>query len=49
MGKIVEKDLVKEESQPWDPIEGKLVKYSIISGVIALIVLGILINIFLLH
>ncbi|OCC14334.1 hypothetical protein DBT_2207 [Dissulfuribacter thermophilus] len=37
-----------EETQPWDPIEGKLVKYSVISGVISLVVLGILINTFLL-
>jgi len=49
MAGIEEKDFVKEESQPWDPIEGKLVKYSIIFGIIALIVLGILINLFLLH
>lgn len=37
-----------EESQPWDPIEGKIVKYSLILGVFSLIVLGILINMFLL-
>jgi len=42
-----QKELEMEElmkSQPWDPIESKLVKYSLISGVIALIVLGLIIN-----
>ncbi len=33
------------ESQPWDPIESKLVGYSIILGIIALVVLGFIINV----
>ncbi len=39
---------IREEVQPWDPIESKLVKYSIGLGIVSLIVLGILINVFLL-
>lgn len=39
---------MREEVQPWDPIESKLVKYSVGLGIVALIVLGILINVFLL-
>jgi len=31
-------------TQPWDPIESKLVGYSIILGIIALVVLGFIIN-----
>jgi len=33
------------ECQPWDPIESKLVGYSIVLGIIALIVLGFIINV----
>ncbi len=43
-----EAEVMEDEAQPWSPIEGKLVKYSLILGVISLIVLGILINTFLL-
>lgn len=41
-------EVLEEEFQPWAPIESKLVKYSIILGIISLIVLGGLINVFLL-
>ncbi|MCF8109482.1 MAG: hypothetical protein K9J81_10865 [Desulfohalobiaceae bacterium] len=36
-------------AEPWEEWEGKLVKYSLIIGVLALIVLGALINYFILH
>jgi hypothetical protein len=37
-----------QEAEPWEEWEGKLVKYSLLIGVGALIVLGALINIFIL-
>jgi len=42
-----EKEREMEElmrSQPWDVVESKLVKYSIMLGITALIVLGLIIN-----
>ncbi len=38
-----------QEPEPWEEWETKLVKWSLIIGVGALIVLGSLINIFILH
>ena len=37
------------EAEPWEEWEGKLVKYSLLIGVGTLIVLGGLINVFILH
>lgn len=37
------------DAEPWEEWEGKLVKYSLLIGVGALIVLGGLINLFILH
>ncbi len=34
--------------EPWDPVEDKLVKYSIIAGIVLTIVLAALINVFVL-
>jgi hypothetical protein len=36
------------EAEPWEEWEGKLVKYSLLIGVAALIVLGTLVNVFIL-
>jgi hypothetical protein len=36
------------EAEPWEEWEGKLVKYSLLIGVAALIVLGALVNVFIL-
>ena len=36
------------EAEPWEDWEGKLVKYSLLIGVGALVVLGALINVFIL-
>ncbi|MCF8106281.1 MAG: hypothetical protein K9K64_12430 [Desulfohalobiaceae bacterium] len=36
-------------AEPWEEWEGKLVRYSLLIGVLALIVLGALINFFILH
>ncbi len=37
-----------EAAEPWDPIESRLVKMSILAGIAAMIVLAALINMFLL-
>jgi hypothetical protein len=37
------------DAEPWEEWEGKLVKYSLLIGVGALIVLGTLINVFILY
>lgn len=37
------------EAEPWEEWEGRLVKYSLLIGVGALVVLGALINVFILH
>ncbi|MFW6415341.1 MAG: hypothetical protein ACOCZ2_03400 [Thermodesulfobacteriota bacterium] len=40
---------VAPEPEPWEEWEGRMVKYSLLIGVAALIVLGSLVNIFILH
>jgi hypothetical protein len=44
--------MVEEESmgeaEPWEPIETKLVVYSLIIGTVAIVVLGVLVNKFIL-
>lgn len=42
------KDVAHEAEEPWLPIETKLVAYSLIGGLIALIVLAALVNMFIL-
>lgn len=46
--KNVSQELSSMEAEPWEDWEGKLVKYSLLIGVAALIVLGSLVNIFIL-
>lgn len=43
-----DREEVFQEAEPWEEWEGKLVKYSLLIGVGVLIVLGILVNIFIL-
>ena len=38
-----------QEPEPWEEWEGKMVKYSVMIGIGALIILGALINIFILN
>ncbi|NOZ77533.1 MAG: hypothetical protein GXO65_07770 [Euryarchaeota archaeon] len=40
----VEGEVRLEEGEPWEPIETKLVVYSLALGVVALVVLGAIIN-----
>ncbi len=37
-----------KEAEPWEPIESKLILWSIVAGIIAMIVLAALINVFVL-
>lgn len=41
-------DEMGKQAEPWEEWEGKLVKWSLGIGVVALVVLGVLVNIFIL-
>ncbi len=41
---VEEKEEVYIEAEPWDPMEGKLIKWTLIIGVIALILLAAVIQ-----
>ena len=47
--KTPESSAVGGAEEPWLPIETKLVTYSVIGGIVALIVLAVLVHIFILE